>query len=331
MDSEASTTEGVSSARYDASLGAWVLTRYADVVAALADSRLAVGEGDDDGAHTLVREAARAALPRDHAAAWRTTLETSARSLIATLPRDDTVDLARDLADPWSLSLALAATSASPHDASHLAGLAREVFVAAAHATSTDVSEPSVAASRALAVAFGGAPAGVQTFVALSQTLPRALSSAWLMLIQHPGETARLRSAPESMPRAVDELLRLTGPSRAVFRQARASVEIGDARILEGDRVVLMLTAANHDGDRFSPDTPLDLLRDSAGHVALGRGVHACAGASVIRTAMSVATRALLAATTGIDLAGEVAWLDGFAIRAVTSVPVLLRTEVARD
>ncbi|MGH9888469.1 MAG: cytochrome P450 [bacterium] len=300
------------------------LTRYADVVAALDDALLFIG---DDGARVAVRDAAKRALAPGHVAEWRGALEASAGRVASSLPTGRRVDLMRDFAEPWSVSIALRVTGASPGDASPLTALAREVFMAAAH--STDGSVPGDAQRAASELARGlrsGARAAVdvQAFVALTHTLPCTLCGAWLALIEHPSELARLRAQPDAMTRAVEELLRFAGPSRAVFRRARRDMFIGDRPISGGETIALMLSAANRDGARFADPDRLDFERDSRGHLALGRGSHACAGAAVIRASMAIATRALLDAFTEMELASDVEWTDGFAIRGPSSLPVVL-------
>ncbi len=132
---------------------------------------------------------------------------------------------------------------------------------------------------------------------------------------------------PELMPEAVEELLRHAGPARAIFRRASAGMSIGGARVAPGDRVILMLSAANHDPARFPEPDRLDVRRDASGHVALGGGAHACPGAPLIRMAVAVATGALLGRTSAVEPAGEVEWIGGFSIRAPASLPAVLRPE----
>jgi cytochrome P450 len=132
-----------------------------------------------------------------------------------------------------------------------------------------------------------------------------------------------LRAERSFMPSAVDELLRFAGPSRAVFRRAIADVRIGNLRIAKGDRVVLLLSAANRDASRFANPDCLDLKRDSSGHLSFGRGTHFCAGASLVRLALTVATTTLLDAFSVITPIGDATWLDGFAIRGLSSLPAI--------
>jgi cytochrome P450 len=136
---------------------------------------------------------------------------------------------------------------------------------------------------------------GEPAFVALSQTLPRLLANCWLALLRHPAEFARLRSHPELLPNAVEELLRYAGIVRRVFRRATADLDLGGVRIANGDLAMLMLASANRDPDQFPDPNRLDLARPIATHVSLGTGRNSCVGAMLIRMAASVATAALTA------------------------------------
>ena len=192
------------------------------------------------------------------------------------------------------------ATGAPRAIAAECAQLSRQVFLSAASATDgaprAEARDASAALARLLTRASvrPGAAAHVQAFVALSQTLPCLLSSAWLALLQHHEQLTQLREHPELVTPAVGELLRFASPSRAVFREALADVAIGGVRTRSGDRIVLMLSAANRDPVRFREPDRLDIHRASAGHLAFGAGPHACAGASLVRLAVAVATGALL-------------------------------------
>jgi cytochrome P450 len=316
-------------ARFDAALGAWVLTSYADVSAALRDPRLSVSgtSADGDAAHVAVHEAAAHALSPARLAAWRDELEVSARLLTERLPAGVPVDLVGALARPWSVTLAVRATGAPPEDGERLDRLAREVFLAAACATDSGFPPRAQAAVAKLASRFpgAGASADVQAYVALSQTLPCFLASAWLELFRRSDEADLLRAQPELMPEAVEELLRHASPARAVFRRALGGMSIGRASVTPGDRVILMLSAANHDPARFPDPRRLDVRRDATGHLAFGRGAHSCPGAPLIRMAVAVATGALLGLTSAVEPVGEVEWIGGFAIRAPASLPVVLR------
>jgi hypothetical protein len=126
----------------------------------------------------------------------------------------------------------------------------------------------------------------------------------------------------KSIASAIDELLRFAGPSRAVFRRAAVAARIGTVEIGAGQRVVLQLASANHDPTRFDDAERLDLSRDTSAHLAFGGGSHSCVGATIIRSATEIATRALLAVIPSVPSIERVEWIDGFALRAPSSLIV---------
>ncbi len=317
-------------ARFDGALQAWILSSHEDVSAALRETRLAtVASAGSEAVHLLVRDAMAHALSPDRLATWRLAFEADARERAATLPSDRPVDLLASFAAPWALAVAITVTGAPAADATELAALARAVFLRAINGDPGATCEQAAAAELARRLPAAEASMNVQTFVALSQTLPHLLVAAWRELFGDPETAARLRSEPHRVPQAVEELLRLGGPARAVFRQAVADAPIGDASILAGDRVVLMLAAANHDPAHFPHPERLDLERALRDHLSFGGGAHACAGARLVRMAAAVATSALLRATSAIELVEPMTWIDGLAIRAPASLPAVLRRDAA--
>ncbi|HTE47545.1 MAG TPA: hypothetical protein VK636_20045, partial [Gemmatimonadaceae bacterium] len=158
-------------ARFDSTLGAWILSNHADVSAALRDVRLsavATAAGDAPG-HAAVRRTAARDFSPERLAAW--CAETAAKH-VARIPVGRPVDLVREFAAPWSLALAAKAACPTGGDmeAARLSALAREVFLAAATATDSTVSPRALAASAELAQSLQRATAeasiDVQAFVA---------------------------------------------------------------------------------------------------------------------------------------------------------------------
>ncbi|MGQ0647002.1 MAG: cytochrome P450 [Gemmatimonadaceae bacterium] len=323
-------------ARVDAALEAWVLSRYADVTAALCDPRVSLHgtTNGEDTAHVTVREATLHAQSPEQLARWRTALEAAACRTLDALPGGQPVDLVRSFADPCSLELALMVTGAPRPVAEECTRLARETFLSAACATNGAPQRLAQEAAARLGRllerpgAHSSTAADVQTFVALTQTLPCLFSTAWLALLQHPEQMAHLREGVTSMTQAVGELLRFASPSRAIFREALADVTIGGMRIRSGDRLVLMLSAANRDPLRFPDPDRLDILRETVSHLAFGAGPHRCAGASIVRMAVAVATGVLLRRTAAVALVdsapGSMQMIGGFAICAPATLSVIL-------
>ena len=73
---------------------------------------------------------------------------------------------------------------------------------------------------------------------------------------------------------------------------AHAFADAAVVHLNKGDRVILRITAANRDPERFPCPADLDWVRHGTGHLSLGAGPHSCVGASLIR--MAVVTITLL-------------------------------------
>ena len=128
--------------RFEPSLDAWVLSRYADVCAALRDRRLSAASARaqggagifDEAAHSQFRELARAELSVTKIREWREVIDPLAHRMLLELNPDRPVDLVREFAEPWALAVAVTVTGADVRGAERLNRLAHEVFLAAAEA-----------------------------------------------------------------------------------------------------------------------------------------------------------------------------------------------------
>lgn len=292
-----------------------MLARYAEVHAALHEPRLIPAGGAlDESQHRSFRQAGL----REAASVEYEELHHRAQKML----RDVSVpgDLAQGFFDPWSRAAAALVTGASSVE--RPLSLARVVFDSAAEPDDEALAVRARQATVDLARALPASPMAVQTFVALSQTLPCFLGSAWLALLTHPDELARLRAEPELLASAIEELLRYAGPSRAVFRCAAESVTVGGVDIARGSRVTLMIGEANRDPARFVEPDRLDLRRCAGGHLAFGAGSQGCAGAALIRMCAAAAFSAVLERFPVLVLDGDASWRGGCAIRGVASLPV---------
>jgi cytochrome P450 len=321
--------------RFDPAQDAWVLSRYPDVWAALREPHLwPVGgkreiqpEARDDAGRLKQRAAMLDALSAPRLEEWRPRLEALTHSALDRLPTDRAVDLLGEFSLPWGLELGMLVTGADA-DRSRLSDLGARVF-AATGAESTDIALRADAAAATAELErileTGPVPMGEPTFVALSQTLPRLLASAWLALVRHPGEFARLRARPELMTGAIEELLRYAGIVRRVFRRATANVDLGGVRIAEGELAVLALASANRDPGQFPDPDRLDLARPVTSHVALGTGRNSCVGAMLIRMSAAVATGALAGNFAEVSYSTVGGWRTGSGFCFPASVYVTLR------
>ncbi|MEU6977256.1 cytochrome P450 [Streptomyces sp. NPDC046371] len=153
------------------------------------------------------------------------------------------------------------------------------------------------------------------------------VSTMAYVLLVHPAQTAKLRAAPDRLPRAVDELLRYI-PQRdgvGMPRIVTADIEVGGVTLREGEAVYVFYPAANRDPSVYTDPDRLDLDRDEAPHLAFGHGAHYCAGARLARMEAEVMLGTLLARFPALALAvppGQVAWRTGTVNRGPEALPV---------
>jgi cytochrome P450 len=319
---------------FDSARGAWILTRYADVLAALQHPHLwPVGGGDreidsesrDEAGRLKLRTDVLARFSQAHMAEWRPRMESEAERILQALPVGRPVDLFREFALPWGLTLAMLATRADPAGREKLGALSTRVFAATGAADDSPVKADAAQATAELECIFTHVPLGEPMFVALSQTTPRLLASCWFALVSHPLEYGKLRARPDLIPSAVEELLRYSGIVRRVYRRSTAAMELGGAAIPQGALLALMLATANRDAAQFPDPGRLDVTRAIGSHVSLGNGRNSCVGGNPIRMAVSVATTVLVRTFAAAELTSQGEWRtgSGFCFPAAVEVTLL--------
>ncbi|HTO09708.1 MAG TPA: cytochrome P450 [Myxococcota bacterium] len=133
-----------------------------------------------------------------------------------------------------------------------------------------------------------------QLLVAGNETTASALAEGLLLLARHPEQLARAQAEPALVPNLVEEVLRLSTPTAAMWRRTKRATELGGVAIPEGAMVLLRFASANRDESRFPEPDRFDLARANAGeHLAFGHGIHFCLGAVLARRELTVAFRAL--------------------------------------
>ncbi|MFI2203119.1 cytochrome P450 [Streptomyces sp. NPDC020192] len=143
-------------------------------------------------------------------------------------------------------------------------------------------------------------------------------------LLTHPDQLAALRADMSLLDGAVEEMLRYDGPVHtATYRFAAEPLEIAGAAIEQGEHVVISLTSAQRDDDRYADPHRFDIRRDTRGHLAFGHGIHYCLGAPLARLEGRIAIATLLDRAPGLTLdATPDEWLPGLLIRGMRSLPV---------
>ncbi|MFN8193501.1 MAG: cytochrome P450 [Nocardioidaceae bacterium] len=120
----------------------------------------------------------------------------------------------------------------------------------------------------------------------------------------------------------VEEMLRFDSALQLFERTAVEPVSVGGVTVEEGQRIAVLLGAANRDPAVFDAPDEMRLDRDPNPHVAFGVGVHFCLGAPLARMELFESVTALFAAFPGLGLAGEPESRGTFVLRGYHSVPV---------
>ncbi|MEU1127297.1 cytochrome P450 [Streptomyces sp. NPDC005899] len=144
------------------------------------------------------------------------------------------------------------------------------------------------------------------------------------VLLDHPDQLELLRSRPELIRGAVEELLRFVplGSGASFPRYATEDVEVGGTLVRAGEPVLVAVGAANRDALKFDGAGRLDVTRSGVQHLGFGHGVHHCLGAPLARLELQEALQALLVRLPGLRLAGDVAWKDRMLVRGPREMPV---------
>jgi cytochrome P450 len=122
-----------------------------------------------------------------------------------------------------------------------------------------------------------------------SETTTRLLGFAALLFARHPEQYARVLADPGAIPGAVEEVLRWSSPAQYAVRTITRDVEWYGRPVPAGDRILLLLGAANRDEREYPDPDRFDIGRDVPTQLGFGQGVHYCIGASLARLETRVA------------------------------------------
>ncbi len=124
-------------------------------------------------------------------------------------------------------------------------------------------------------------------------------------LAEHLELQAQLRSQPDLLPPAIEEILRLHGPLVANRRVTTRPVEFAGKQIGEGQRISVNWISANRDEAVFDDPASFRLDRDQSKNLLYGAGAHICPGAPLARLEMRLFMEYLLAHTGEITSVPE--------------------------
>jgi cytochrome P450 len=139
------------------------------------------------------------------------------------------------------------------------------------------------------------------------------------LLAEVPDAAARFLENPVSCS---EEMLRFDAPLHLFTRYALEDVEYAGRRFAKGEKIGLLLGAANRDPERFPEPDRFDPVRTPNQHVAFGAGIHACVGAPLARLELRTAVRVLFERLPSLALDGAPPVADTWHFRGHSALRV---------
>ena len=116
--------------------------------------------------------------------------------------------------------------------------------------------------------------------------------------------------APDRVERTVEEILRFDPPLHMFTRWVYEDVDVMGRTYRRGDRLALLLGAANRDPQVWDDPDTFDPTRPPQMHAGFGAGLHFCLGAPLARLELQTALPALFAARPALRLAEPPRYAD---------------------
>ncbi|QIV79981.1 cytochrome P450 [Mycolicibacterium frederiksbergense] len=153
-------------------------------------------------------------------------------------------------------------------------------------------------------------------------TTVNALGAMVWLLGSNPDQWQELRQLPHRAGAVVNEVLRIESPAQMFSRIAAVDVEVGGVEIAAGERVAVIYASANRDERQYPNPDRFDIHRNSAGHLAFGTGVHACAGQVLARIELQAVLESMIEEVGTISVGEPIRKLNNV-LRGFASVPAV--------
>jgi cytochrome P450 len=161
--------------------------------------------------------------------------------------------------------------------------------------------------------------------IAGNETTTNLLGNAATVLAAHPDARAEIVADMSLLPNAIEEVLRFEGPVPTLTRTTTTDVHLRGHTIGAGEKVMLLLAAANRDPRVFDDADRFDIHRVARKHIAFGSGIHFCMGANLARLEARVAFEELLRRFPQYSLTADtLSYFNTPSIRGPKELPVRL-------
>ncbi|MGE5452747.1 MAG: cytochrome P450 [Acidobacteriota bacterium] len=341
------------------------LFRHADVVAAACDpeafssavtARRAVPNSIDPPEHAAWRRLIDPFFTPARMAELEPRVRRIAQALVNALPHNSVVDVISQLGAPFAVRAqtewlgwqgvedTLLAWMADNHAATRSGDRVRTAAVAAAFddivraqlelRRTQGADAPDDPTTAMLSARLDGRPLDDADVVSVLRnwtagdlaSMAGALGVVVWFLATHPDVQQELRSRPQGLAAAIDEMLRIDDPFLLNRRVTTRAVRVGECEMAAGTRVYLNWTSANRDETVFGDPNAYAPERNAPHNLVYGIGIHACPGRPLATMELVVAVEVLLQATSHIEPAdGEAPVRETHPLGGWRRVPVRLR------
>lgn len=126
--------------------------------------------------------------------------------------------------------------------------------------------------------------------VAGYETTVHLITNSLYCLIRYRDQLERLRTQPELIDSAIEEVLRFMTPIHGTkMYYPSEDIPLGDSLLKKGEPLMPLLGSANHDPRQFEQPEVFDIARSPNKHLGFSQGVHYCLGAPLARIEVKAA------------------------------------------
>ncbi|MCQ4632308.1 cytochrome P450 [Shinella sp. CPCC 100929] len=129
------------------------------------------------------------------------------------------------------------------------------------------------------------------------------IGNAVRSILENGADPSVIFADDKATERTVEECLRISAPVHIFDRFALEDVELDGIQFRRGDKVAMILAAANLDPKKFSDPLAFRPDRNEGANLSFGAGIHFCIGAPLARLELNIALPILFQRLPGLKIA----------------------------
>ncbi len=163
-------------------------------------------------------------------------------------------------------------------------------------------------------------------FITGEETVVNLITNGMLSLLNNKDQLELLKSHPDLIDNAVEELIRFDNPLQYTARIANEEITLHEHTIMPGEKVLVSLGSANRDPEIFNNPDSLNILRGNIKHLGFGGGIHNCLGLTLARMQAKIAINNLIQQCNTLSLTSTaLTWSPYIALRRLKALPVTFK------